>query len=91
MNKTNQTLAEVDMDAETAMSQNAAVLEKELDWFYRILDVRLKLHFGHETSHGRIWELTPPDLEASDGFYARFACHYQWSPAERLVLLLCLF
>ncbi|TQV87427.1 ATP-binding protein [Aliikangiella coralliicola] len=73
------------------ITQTAAVLNKELDWFYRILDTRIKLHFGHECEYQDIFEIEPPKLETGNQIlYNQFIEHYQINFAERVVLILAL-
>ncbi len=67
-----------------------AVILKELDWFDKVLNTRLKLYFEHECEYKSIWEIDPPDLSAETGYYAGFVKHYECTVAERLVLMLSL-
>ncbi|MDQ6969605.1 MAG: ATP-binding protein [Mariprofundus sp.] len=69
---------------------NAATLEQELDWFYRVMDTRIKLHFGHDCRYSDIDEVSPPDLDMSQSVYAQFVGHYEMDFFERLLLLLSL-
>ncbi len=71
-------------------ADNAWDLERDLEWFAEVLDTRLKLYFGTETTKTSISELTPPDLSSSNSYYAKFIRHYDLSIAERLVILLAL-
>ncbi|HEX7904860.1 MAG TPA: ATP-binding protein [Chitinophagaceae bacterium] len=67
-----------------------AVILKELNWFDKVLNARLKLYFEHECEYSSIWEIAPPDLSAVTGYYASFIKHYECTVAERLVLMLSL-
>lgn len=77
-----------------ALTNNAQDLERELNWFAEVLDVRLKLYFGTETttenSVTSIREIPVPNLEDSQSDYAQFIYQHQFSNEERLVLLLAL-
>ena len=42
------------------IKNNAAVLNSEIEWFMRVLDTRIKLHFGHECSYKDVIEVEPP-------------------------------
>lgn len=66
------------------------VIKKELEWFERVLDIRLKLYFGHECEVHSIDEVIPPDLSEENGYYAKFVKHYNCSASERLVMMLTL-
>ncbi len=72
------------------IQQNARDLEEELAWFARVLDTRFKLYFDQESEGDDVFAITPPDLRASDGSYARFVRHYDCGFAERLALILSL-
>ncbi len=69
---------------------NARTLERELDWFCRVLDARLRLYFGEECPWRDIAEIDPPDVSASPSAYGRFINHYQLTFEERLVFVLAL-
>ncbi|MCB1127793.1 MAG: ATP-binding protein, partial [Verrucomicrobiae bacterium] len=69
---------------------HAAVIERELEWFYRTLETRLRLHFNQETSHRSIADLPPPELNGDPGAYARLVAEHDFCPSERLVLALAL-
>ncbi len=72
------------------ITKNAVRLEAELDWFFNVLDTRLKLHFGHECPRQDIFELTPPKFDKDESTYGSFLDHYDLSFAERVVLVLSL-
>lgn len=74
----------------TALQENARDLERELDWFAGVLDCRLKSYFGKNGSNASVFDILPPDLNGSNSPYAQFLRHYQWSFAERIVVLLAL-
>ena len=70
------------------IEQNARDLEEELAWFARVLDTRFKLYFGEDAAYEEVFEVTPPDLSASNAPYAYFVRHYECSFAERTALIL---
>jgi hypothetical protein len=72
------------------MIENARDLERELKWFAEVLDARLKLYFAQPGAVHSVFDITPPDLSGSHSPYAQFTRHYQWSFAERIVVLLAL-
>lgn len=69
---------------------NARDLERELQWFRRVVDTRLKLYFGQESEESDIMEITPPDLVDSSSNWARLLHQYDFGIPERLMLLLAL-
>jgi len=72
------------------LSDNAYDLGQELTWFAEVLDTRLKLYFGKETTYASVFDLIPPDLSTSDSPYGQFIRHYDLSVAGRLVILMAL-
>jgi hypothetical protein len=72
----------------TDYNQNAVILEKELAWFRYVLEERIRAYFnpdGGET----IQEVPIPQVD-EETWYGRFINRYQFSAAERLVLMLAL-
>ena len=74
----------------SALANNACDLGRDLEWFAKVLDLRLKLYFGIENIESTIFDIPPPDLSSSDSFYARFVHQYDLSFDERIVLILAL-
>jgi hypothetical protein len=72
------------------LKNNATVLDEELAWFFKVLDTRIKLHFGHDCQYSDIFEISPPSLENDESLYSRFVNHYQLSFAERIIFVLSL-
>jgi hypothetical protein len=72
------------------LTTNAAVLDAELNWFFKVLDTRIKLQFGHECDYGSIFEVTPPVLNGDESTYGYFVNHYKLSFAERVIFVLSL-
>lgn len=73
---------------DTTLLQNAKVLTNELEWLSQVIDVRVALHFGHDTPYRTIEDLPAPDLRTSKGTYAKFIRKFRLNPAERLALIL---
>ncbi|MEO8601073.1 MAG: ATP-binding protein [bacterium] len=73
-----------------ALNDNARDLERELEWFAGVLDVRLRTYFEGAGARQRALELSPPALDGSDTAYAEFVRRHALHPAERLVVLLAL-
>jgi hypothetical protein len=69
---------------------NASILNRELDWFNRVLETRLKLHFDKDSEYASPLEIAPPAYENSGSFYERFLQYYELDIAERIVLILSL-
>ncbi len=75
---------------DTNLVQNAKVLERELAWLREVINVRIALHFGHDTSYQSIDELSAPDLPTNKSAYGAFVHDHRLNVAERLVLILAL-
>ncbi|WP_437933066.1 ATP-binding protein [Sorangium sp. So ce341] len=74
----------------TKIVENAADLERELTWFRRVLEARMKLHFGEDATERSVLDIAPPDLGGSSSEYAGFVRRHQLSFVERLALVLAL-
>ncbi len=70
------------------IKNNADALAVELDWFYKILDTRIKLHFGHECEYKDVLDIEAPVLDRNNSIYADFLSHYNLTIAERVVFVL---
>jgi hypothetical protein len=70
------------------LTENAQVLKQEIDWFFAILDTRIKLYFGHECRYSDIFDIPPPEYNGDESMYARFIRHYDLDFAERVVFVL---
>ena len=57
---------------------NARDLNLELEWLQRVIEARLKLHFGEECEVKEIVELLPPELDPKGSFYASLIDHYEF-------------
>jgi hypothetical protein len=70
--------------------KNAAVLDVELEWFFRVLDTRIRMQFGHDCPYSDIFDVHPPEVVKDDSMYGNFLNHYDLSFAERVVFVLSL-
>lgn len=69
---------------------NAVDLVKEIEWFGKVLDTRLKLHFGEDCQYQDIYEIDAPAYSLQPSVFTEFIRFYQLSFNERLVLMLAL-
>ncbi len=76
--------------AEYNILENATVLNNELNWLEAVINVRVALHFNHETIYNDISEISVPDVEHYNTPYTNFIIEHQLSFEERLVLILAL-
>lgn len=74
----------------TPLNANAATLQKELEWFARVVDTRIQLYFGSECAYTSIYEVPLPDLSEDESMYAGFLHYYGLNLHERLILVLAL-
>lgn len=70
------------------LAANATCIQNEIDWFLRILDMRMKLHAGESPGLNPLEEIDPPSLPESDAPYAQVIRFHGMGAAERLVLIL---
>lgn len=69
---------------------NAVDLLKEIEWFGKVLDTRIKLHLLNECAYKSIYEIACPDYQEAESVFAEFINFYQLSFDERVVLMLAL-
>ncbi len=69
---------------------NVRDLEKELAWFSRVLDTRLKLYFDQEAELVDIYSIQPPAFDPAESPYAAFVTEYDLGFMERTALILAL-
>lgn len=74
----------------TPWRDNAATLERELQWFSQVLDARFRIYFGQECERASIREIVPPDLAGHSSEYADLVRGLDMGFDERLVLVLAL-
>ena len=73
----------------SALEQNAADLERELDWLARLIDARFKLYFSLDGAEPGT-ALESPDLSRSQSPYATFLRETKCDFAGRVALVLAL-
>ncbi len=73
-----------------AAHANARCLERELDWFERVLTTRIGAYFETDDPPRAIHDLPPPDLAQDASEYARLVREQGFGFDERLVLILAL-
>lgn len=69
------------------LAANAAAIQGEMDWFRRLLDLRMRLHAGEELCCDPLEAIAPP-LPAIGAPYADVVRRFGMNPPERLVLIL---
>jgi hypothetical protein len=75
--------------SDAATAANGALIEAEIAWFARLLDLRFRIHAGEE--HGDVlFQCPPPRLPAADLAYARAVRDAGLCDAERLILILAI-
>lgn len=75
------------------IAKNALALERELDWFERLLKARMDMYLSREPIEGEADAqdlLTPPTLEGDASIYADVIRYYQFNTVERMVIMLAL-
>ena len=69
---------------------NAQCLQREIDWFSRVMETRICIYFEQSTDCHDIYDITPPDLTDDRSEYAAVVKQYGLGFDERLVLMLAL-
>lgn len=69
---------------------NATTLEREIEWFDRVLEAVIRRYFEQDQDSDDIREILPPDLEADDSEYARLVKQHRMTFDERMVLVLAM-
>jgi AAA+ superfamily predicted ATPase len=69
---------------------NAVCLESEIEWFVKVVETRLRLHFGQGGESGSVRDHTPPDLHKDESEYSRVVKEFEMGFDERLVMILAL-
>jgi ATPase family protein associated with various cellular activities (AAA) len=69
---------------------NATDLLKEIEWFGKVVDTRMKLYLDEECEYASIHEIPAPDHDAAGSVFAEFILFYKLSFSERIVLMLAL-
>ncbi|MEM0938985.1 MAG: ATP-binding protein [Bacteroidota bacterium] len=87
---TDNLLNQMEENNKSTLQQNVTVLAAELEWLSKVINLRVALHFAHETTDRAIEDLPVPDLSTCTGTYATFIRKHHLNTAERLVLILAL-
>lgn len=69
---------------------NAATLQRELDWFSKVLDLRVKLYFQQESELTHLDQLPMPGLSFDHSHYAQWVKQHLTTMEERLVLIMAM-
>ncbi len=69
---------------------NAKVLDREIDWFSRVLETRLRLSFEQACDYKDIYAITPPRLVKNRSEYAQVVLENDFGFEERIVLILAM-
>lgn len=72
------------------LHSNATDLLKEIDWFNKVLETRVKLHFNETCVFNDIHEIEVPDHSTQESIFSEFLSFYRMTPSERLLLMLAL-
>ena len=72
------------------INDNAVSLQRDLEWFYKVVNARLSIHFKLNGVNPNVFEITPPEIDAEASRYEHFIAHYNLTFAERFVLLMAL-
>ena len=73
-----------------AAEANAYTLARELDWFGRVLDARIRLYFEQDCEVSNVRDIVPPDFDQDKSGYAQLVTQYDMGFEERLVLVLAI-
>ena len=80
----------MDEDQFEKLKSNSESLEKDLEWFTRVLEERMRPYYGEAPLHKDIFEIEPPDMRDDSSIYSRFLEHYDVKIGERLILILAI-
>ena len=73
----------------TDVTKRVEALDKEMKWFQKVSNARMRTYFGLETEYSSIHEIPPPELPKGSA-YRDFIEKNQLSPLERLTVMLAL-
>ena len=74
----------------TVSKANASTVQREIDWFSRVLETRISLYFKQECEHQSIYDIPVPEFDIPDSEYARVVTEYGLDVDERIILILAL-
>lgn len=69
---------------------NAISLQREIDWFNRVLEARIALYFEQGCEHKDIYEISPPDLSEDLSEYGKIVNDFEMGFDERIVFMLAM-
>lgn len=70
--------------------KNALTLEREVEWFSRVLEARICLYFEQPCDFDHVTAITPPDLSADQSDYAKVVNEQDMTFDERIVFILAM-
>lgn len=69
---------------------NAESLDREIDWFRKVLEARFDLYFHRDEAVADIHQITPPDITADQSAYAQLVRDHDMGFDERIIIILLL-
>lgn len=72
------------------LKNNARVLNAEMQWLAKLIEVRQNLYWNNTCDYSSIEEVPLPDISMDDSVYATVIHHHKFDINERIVLLLAL-
>lgn len=72
------------------IKKNADLLNSELQWLARVIDIRMKLYWSVECEFKDIYDIRPSDLAGDESYYAGIIKQYNLNFDERIIILLSL-
>lgn len=82
--------ASEEIEPMTKSQENAVSLEAEIEWFTKVMETRLAVHFGQDVAQQDIRNHVPPNLDKDKSEYASLVKSCEMNFAERIVLILAL-
>jgi hypothetical protein len=72
------------------LTENAAVIERELQWLSSVIDAAIRIYLGNECAYQDVYEINAPEVEPLSSPYAAAVCQNALSFDERVILALAL-
>jgi hypothetical protein len=76
--------------AGSVVSENAALLERELAWLSSIIDAAIRIYLGNPCEHRDVREILPPAIGNESSAYGKVVCGSDLSFDQRVILALAL-
>ncbi len=73
-----------------AAANNALTIDREIAWFDRVVDTRIRLYFEQDCDYESIRQLEPPPVDGDESAYAGLVRRCSLAFDERLLLILAL-